>query len=98
MSALASPAWSYPLLIVWGLPGCSSLSTFSLLLSLGPAESSSLSWEVVRVGDVARAWWGMMGSGPTWSRRQCLLSWLMPLWLSGFSLLFWLKKKSSRKL
>ena len=98
MSALASSAWSYPFLTGWSLPGRSSLSTSPLLLSLLPAESSSLRREVERVSDVVKAWWGVMGSGPTWSRRQFLLSWLMPLWLFGFSLFFWLKKKSSRKL
>ena len=99
MSALASSAWSYPFLTGWSLPGRSSLSTSPLLLSLLPAESSSLRQEVERVSDVVKAWWGVMGSGPTWSRRQFLLSWLMPLWLFGFSLFFWLKKKkSSRKL
>ena len=99
MSALASSAWSYPFLTGWSLPGCSSLSTSPLLPSLLPAESSSLRQEVETVSDVVKAWWGVMGSGPTWSRRQFLLSWLMPLWLFGFSLFFWLKKKkSSRKL
>ena len=84
-----------PFLTGWSLPGRSSLSTSPLLPSLLPAESSSLRREVERVSDVVKAWWGVVGSGPTWSRRQFLLSWLMPLWLFGFSLFFWLKKKAA---